>query len=147
MRRFFLLALVLLLTGCSSRERQALSYLGKQFPGAAFTVEDVGPVISLYYPGHELTRISRLAAGHVKGSGDEFEQACEHFEAAMDPQRYATDNPDECGHKGFTACVYYPGGTLDVTFFYADGKTREIFSSTMELQERYDDILKTAFGL
>lgn len=144
MRRFFLLALVLLLTSCSSRERQALRYLEEQFPGVAFTVEDAGPVIPLYYPGHKLMNIARLMKDP---SSTEFEQACRHFEDAMDLERYSADHPDECSAKGFSALVRYPSGSLDVTFFYADGKTREIFSSTLDLQERYDDILKEAFDL
>lgn len=144
MRRFFLLALVLLLTSCSSRERQALRYLEEQFPGVAFTVEDAGPVIPLYYPGHKLMTI----AGLMKDpSSTEFEQACQDFEAALNPKRYAAEHPDKCSHKGFSALVRYPSGSLDVTFFYADGKTREIFNSTLDLQERYDDILKEAFDL
>ena len=144
MRRHLLLALALLtIVGCS-RKQQALSYLSEEFPRIEFTIEEVGPVVPLYYPGFELMGI----AGKMKDpDSEEFRSACEHFEAAMKPEQYAKAHQDECDGKGFTAWVNYPGGMLQVTFFYADGKTREIFSSTLELQEQYDDILKTAFDL
>lgn len=144
MKRFFLLALALFtIVGCS-RKQQALSYLSKEFPHIEFNIEEVGPVVPLYYPGFELMGI----AGKMKDPDiEEFHSACEHFEAAMKPEQYAKAHPDECDSKGFTAFVVSPSGVQQVTFFYADGKTGEIFSSTLELQEQYDDILKAAFGL
>ena len=144
MRRYLLLALALLtIVGCS-RKQQALSYLQEEFPRVEFSIEEAGPIVPLYYPGFELMNI----AGLMKDpDSEEFRSACEHFEAAMKPEQYAKAHPEECDGKGFTAWVNYPGGMLQVTFFYADGKTREIFSSTLELQEQYDDILKTAFDL
>lgn len=144
MKRYIILSLALLtIVGCS-REQQALSYLSEEFPRVEFSIEEVGPVVPLYYPGFELMGI---ASKMKDPDSEEFRSACEHFEAAMKPEQYAKAHPEECDGKGFTAWVNYPGGMLQVTFFYADGKTREIFSSTLELQEQYDDILKTAFDL
>ena len=144
MKRYIILALALLtIVGCS-RKQQALSYLQEEFPRVEFSIEEVGPVVPLYYPGFELMGI---ASKMKDPDSEEFRSACEHFEAAMKPEQYAKTHPEECDGKGFTAWVNYPGGMLQVTFFYADGKTKEIFSSTLELQKQYDDILKTAFGL
>ena len=142
MRRFFLLALVLLLTSCSSRERQALRYLEEQFPGAAFTVEDAGPVIPLYYPGSELMNIARLMKDP---SSTEFEQACRNFEDAMDLERYSADHPDKCNAKGFIVWVKSPSGAMDVVFV-VDG-SGEVIDSTLGLQRRYNEILKAVYDL
>ena len=141
MRRFFLLALVLLLTSCSTRERRALSYLEEQFSGVAFTVEDAGPVIPLYYPGSELMNIARLMKDP---SSTEFEQACQHFEGAMDLERYAVDHPDECNADGFIAWVQSPSEAMDVVFV-VDG-SGDVIDSTLGLQRRYNEILKAVYG-
>ena len=141
MRRLVLLGLALLLASCNSREQQALSFLQETFPGIEFEVEEAGPVIPLYYPGFELMGISSLA----NGQEDEFNAACLHFEEVMkDPAAYARAHPDECDTKGFRAWVHYPAGVLDATFFYGD---KGIMASTLELQQQYNDLLKTAFDL
>ena len=78
-------------------------------------------------------------------SSTEFEQACRHFEDAMDLERYSADHPDECSAKGFIAWVKSPSGAMDVVFI-VDG-SGEVIDSTLGLQRRYNEILKAVYDL
>lgn len=145
-----LLAILLSATACGpSREKLATDYLNTLHPGVSLSVQEAGPISPAYNPSGQLPTIAAKIADYAKGDAtdEDLEKVSEKFEDALgDPIRYAAEHPDSQNAKGFRAWVDTHGKMLDVVFFCNSTGT-VITGSTLELQERYNDLLSTLFDL
>lgn len=143
----FLCALLAAIACGPKKEDQTLAYLNKLHPGVTFTIKQADETVPLYDPRMQLISIAGAVADHAKGdlTFDEVENVAREFEEVLsNPERYAEEHPDRCNTTGFHAWVEANGQILDVVFFY-DGGGKQIINSTLELQNRYNELLKTVF--
>ena len=147
----FIIILIVSSFSCKKNEDKAIKYLNEQYPSCAFTIKEAGESVSAYNPSILLIDISFNVSEYVKGNItiDELEKSVEEFEAALeDPGQFALKHPEKCNTKGFQAWVESSSGIRSVFFFFGRGDLKEdVVESTMELQRRYNELLKIAFDL
>ena len=145
-RLLIALALILLLSGCASRGKQAAAYLRDAFPSVAYEIMEVNKEVPLYNPHLQLITISSAAARYTAGEIEfsDLEKIAQRFEDANgNPEGYAVEHPEECNTNGFSAFVNFGSVITKITFYYGD--SNKIVDSSLAQQQRYEKILSSLF--